>query len=122
MPIDVDVRGRQKSLRTATIVLRGLIGFDQITGLDVSLLIGHCEVAVTYVRQNLLILMLGLIFQMVLIFLQKLNFIFSMVAEPLVEYLRGNRVFTIALARRVAGRRHRMHRGRGWRYAACVIS
>ena len=70
------------------------------------------------VELNIVVKLSFVVFEFVVANLQKLNFQFSMVAEPLVKFLRGERTFMIGAARIVAGRRHRLHRGRGWRYEA----
>ena len=69
-------------------------------------------------KQNVLLKQFMLMFELLLNFFGYLNFQFSMVAEPLVGYLRRERTYLIVEARWVSGRRHRIHRGRGWRYSA----
>ena len=46
----------------------------------------------------------------------RLNFHFSIIAEPLMRYLRSKRTYRIGAARFVGRRRHRLHRRRVWRY------
>ena len=96
-------------------ILKLVCMLESVTGFK---LFEFLEIWEHQTKKNLLLKYSSWLVQLLLNFLGYLNFQFSMVAEPLVGYLRGERTYLIAEARWVSGRRHRIHRGRGWRYSA----